>query len=194
MQEVIGSTPIFSTPNYSTMLANIFIVLGCLFALILIVAVIMPKKSTIIANIDIELNKDQVFEYLKHMTNQKYFNKWVMADPNSEMVYTGEDAKVGFKVYWNSKNNNVGEGEQEIIEIVDGEKMKVEIRFVRPMQGTSYSTTTTTAKSDNLTNVNLTFESTSKIPFNVMSALFVPMLRKDMNETLSNLKVLLEKN
>jgi hypothetical protein len=176
------------------MLVNILIVLGCLFALILIAAVIIPKKLTIVTNIDIERNKDQVFEYLKHMTNQKYFNKWVMADPNSEMVYTGEDAKVGFKVYWNSKNNNVGEGEQEIIEIVDGEKMKVEIRFVRPMQGTSYSTTTTTAKSDNLTNVNLTFESTSKIPFNVMSALFVPMLRKDMNETLSNLKVLLEKN
>jgi len=77
------------------MLVNILIVLGCLFALILIVAVIMPKKSTIVADIDIERNKDQVFEYLKHMTNQKYFNKWVMADPNSEMVYTGEDAKVG---------------------------------------------------------------------------------------------------
>ena len=175
------------------MLSTIFTIVGSVFALILLLALIMPKKSTIIADIDIELGKDQVFEYVKHMTNQKYFNKWVMADPNSEMVYTGEDAKVGFKVYWNSKNNNVGEGEQEIIEIVEGEKIKVEIRFVRPMQGTSYSTTTTTMKSENLTNVNLTFESTSKIPFNVMSALFVPMLRKDMNQTLSNLKALLEK-
>ncbi len=175
------------------MLSTIFTIVGSVFALILLLALIMPKKSTIIADIDIELGKDQVFEYVKHMTNQKYFNKWVMADPNSEMVYTGEDAKVGFKVYWNSKNNNVGEGEQEIIEIVEGEKMKVEIRFVRPMQGTSYSTTTTTMKSENLTNVNLTFESTSKMPFNVMSVLFVPMLRKDMNQTLSNLKALLEK-
>lgn len=175
------------------MLQTALIIVGCFFALILIVAIIMPKKSVIVADIDIHASKNKVFDYIKHMKNQKHFNKWVMADPNSEMVYTGEDAQVGFKVYWNSKNNNVGEGEQEIKEIVEGEKFLVEIRFVRPMQGTSYNITTTKEVAENTTNVCMTFESTSKIPFNIMSAMFAPMLKRDMLETLGNLKNLLEK-
>jgi len=175
------------------MLNTILIIIGIVSAIILIAAAILPKKTTIIADILIEKSVSTVFDYVKFQNNQHHYNKWVMADPNAEFKNTGTDATVGFKLYWNSKNNNVGEGEQEIIEIVDQQKIVNEIRFIRPFSGTSLSTMSLNEINENNTKVSLTFESVAKYPYNLMSALMSSVLKKDMGITLQNLKTNLEK-
>ncbi len=175
------------------MLNTILIIIGIVSAIILIAAAILPKKTTIIADILIEKSVSTVFDYVKFQNNQHNYNKWVMADPNAEFKNTGTDATVGFKLYWNSKNNNVGEGEQEIIEIVDQQKIVNEIRFIRPFSGTSLSTMSLNENNTNNTKVSLTFESVAKYPYNLMSALMSSVLKKDMGITLQNLKTNLEK-
>lgn len=175
------------------MLNTILIIIGIVSAIILIAAAILPKKTTIIADILIEKSVSIVFDYVKFQNNQHHYNKWVMADPNAEFKNTGTDATVGFKLYWNSKNNNVGEGEQEIIEIVDQQKIVNEIRFIRPFSGTSLSTMSLNENNTNNTKVSLTFESVAKYPYNLMSALMSSVLKKDMGITLQNLKTNLEK-
>ncbi len=175
------------------MLNTILIIIGIIFAIILIAAAILPKKTTIVTDILIEKPVSTVFDYVKFQNNQHHYNKWVMADPNAEFKNTGTDATVGFKLYWNSKNNNVGEGEQEIIEIVDQQKIVNEIRFIRPFSGTSLSTMSLNENNTNNTKVSLTFESVAKYPYNLMSALMSSVLKKDMGITLQNLKTNLEK-
>ncbi len=175
------------------MLNTILIVIGIIFAIILIAAAILPKKTTIVADILIEKPVSTVFDYVKFQNNQHHYNKWVMADPNAEFKNSGTDATVGFKLYWNSKNNNVGEGEQELIEIVDQQKIVNEIRFIRPFSGTSLSTMSLNENNENNTKVSLTFESVAKYPYNLMSALMSSVLKKDMDITLNNLKTNLEK-
>ena len=170
------------------MLNTILIIIGIIFAIILIAAAILPKKTTIIAEITIEKPIAIIFDYVKYLNNQHHYNKWVMADPAAEFKNTGTDATVGYTLYWNSKNNNVGEGEQEIIEIVDQQKIAYEIRFERPFKGTSNSTISLNKSSENSTIVSLTFESVSKYPYNLMSALMSSMLKKDMQQTLTNLQ------
>lgn len=175
------------------MLNTILIVTGIIFTIILLAAAILPKKTTIVSEITLQQPVTIVFDYLKFMNNQHQYNKWVMADPTAEFKNTGTDGTVGFKLYWNSKNNNVGEGEQEIMEIVDQQKIVHEIRFERPFKGTSTSTMSLNEINEKNTKVSLTFESVSKYPYNLMSALMSSVLKKDMGITLNNLKSIFEK-
>lgn len=174
------------------MLNTILIVIGIIFAIILVAAAILPKKTTIVSEINIEKPVSTVFDYVKYLNNQHHYNKWVMADPSAEFKNTGTDATVGYKLYWNSKNNNVGEGEQEITEIVDQQKIAYEIRFERPFKGTSNSIISVNQVNENSTAVTMTFESVSKYPYNLMSAIMSSMLKKDMQQTLTNLQGVLK--
>ena len=69
----------------------------------------------------------EVYDYLKFLNNMKYYNKWVMADPNAKMTTKGTDGTVGFISAWDSENKQVGKGEEEIIKLVDGESIDFEI-------------------------------------------------------------------
>jgi len=174
------------------MLNTILIVVGIIFGLILLIAAFLPKNSIITQSIQIQKDKKTVFDFVKHINNQHQYNKWVMADPNADFQTSGEDGKIGFILSWNSKNSNVGEGEQEIMELNDNQHIKIEIRFKRPFSGTSYQNITFQSPTETSTEISMTFESTSKYPYNLMSALMKGVLQKDMGITLGNLKTILE--
>ncbi len=175
------------------MLNTILIVVGIIFAVILIIAAFLPKNTVITESVEINNDLSTVFNFVKTINNQHQYNKWVMADPNAEFNTHGTDGTVGFILSWNSKNNNVGEGEQEILEITENKHIKIEIRFKRPFSGTSYQNITFNSNSEKSTSVEMTFESSSKYPYNLMSALMKSVLKKDMGITLNNLKNILEK-
>ena len=46
----------------------------------------------------------------------------------------GTDGTPGFVSAWNSTSNEVGEGEQEIKKITEGERVDTELRFKRPFE------------------------------------------------------------
>ena len=174
------------------MLNTILIVAGIIFGLILMIAAFLPKNTIITESIVIQKDQSTVFNFVKQINNQHQYNKWVMADPNADFQTFGEDGHVGFILSWNSTNSNVGEGEQEIIEISDNQHIKIEIRFKRPFSGTSYQNITFLTPTDSSTEVKMTFESSAKYPYNLMSALMKGVLKKDMGITLGNLKNVLE--
>lgn len=174
------------------MLYIILISVGAFIALVLIIALLMPKKSQLSSEIVINKPKSEVFDFIIHMRNQEKYSKWVMADPNAKLVYKGEDGKVGFISEWKSENKNVGEGAQELIKIEDGEYYEIELRFEKPFKGISYSKTITQTVAQNQTKVVTTFSSTTPYPMNIMLPMLKNMLLKDMNETATNLKKILE--
>jgi hypothetical protein len=108
--------------------------------------------------------------------------------------FRGTDGTVGFVSAWDSAEKNVGKGEQEILKIVEGEKIDYELRFMKPFESTSYATFSTTSASDSQTKVAWSFNGKMKYPMNLM-LLFMnmeKMIGKDLDKGLQNLKVLLE--
>lgn len=173
----------------------VFYIILSVIALPFVLALFVKKEYTIERSIDIERPKAEVFDYIRYVKNTGNFSVWVMADPDSKRDYSGTDGAVGFVFKWNSKDNQVGEGEQEIVLIEDGQKIEFEIRFIRPFKGKAVSFMETTAVSENTTRVRWVFRNVMNYPMNIAGLFlnFDKLLGKDQETSLRNLKQILEK-
>lgn len=160
-------------------------------ALLLIIALILKKEHYVKREIVINAPRQKVFDFLKVLKNQDKFNKWAKADPDRKWEYRGTDGTVGFIIAW-SGNKKAGEGEKEIMAIIEGKKIETQIRFVKPMSMTADVIMETETVSENQTRVSLINSGTMKYPMN----LFIPMAEKkfpkDMDDSLATLKGILE--
>lgn len=174
------------------MLQIILLALVGLVAVILLAAMFMKKEYSLSVSVIINKSQSDVFNYIKFLKHQEKYSKWVMADPNVKMNYTGTDGTVGFKAAWESNDKNVGVGEQEIIEIMEGNGYRVEIRFEKPFKGISYATNSTEVIDANTTKLTTVFDTKTPFPMNIMVPMISKMLIKDMNQNANNLKKILE--
>ncbi|GAL86203.1 polyketide cyclase [Sporocytophaga myxococcoides] len=170
-----------------------FILLGILglIALLLITAIFVPKEYAIEREVTINKPKAQVFEYIKHVKNQNYFNEWVMMDPRMNKEYRGTDANVGFVFAWDGEK--AGKGEQEIKNISEGEKVDLELRFIKPFESTAYAYLVTESEGNEATKVKWGMTGKSKYPFNFMNLMISGTLGTQLDKGLQKLKVILEK-
>ncbi|MDF0716242.1 SRPBCC family protein [Muricauda sp. 334s03] len=162
-------------------------------ALILILAVIAPKDYDVSRSIEIHKGKSDVFAYLKSLKKQDEWSPWGKRDPNMEKKFTGTDGEVGAISSWKG-NKEVGEGEQEIINIVEGERIDSELRFLKPFKSTSDAYIVTKEVDPNITKVIWGFSGKNKFPMSIMM-LFMNMdkaVGKDFEEGLASLKEILE--
>jgi len=177
-------------------LIGIIIVLVGVIVLFLIIGLFVKKDYSVGKEIVVNKPKTAVFEYLKFLKNQNKFSIWASMDPNMKTVFKGTDGTVGFVSAWESDNNkNVGKGEQEILKIVDGERIDYDIRFLKPFKSTSWAYITTAAVNDNQTKVHWGFTGKMKYPSN-LTMLFMNMEKLvggDLEKGLQNLKAILEK-
>jgi hypothetical protein len=171
---------------------TILLVLAGIIALLLILALFMKKYHYVKREIMIHAPLQKVFEFLKLLKNQDQFNKWAKTDPDRNWEYKGTDGTVGFIISWKG-NKKAGEGEKEIMNIIEGKRIETRIRFVKPMVTTADVIMETEAVSGDKTKVSLINSGTLKYPMN----LFIPMAEKkfpkDMDESLATLKSILEK-
>lgn len=175
------------------MLTTLLIALATIIVLLLLAAAVMPKKYALASSVVIDRPQAQVFDYIRQIKNQEHYSKWVMADPNLQIVYTGTDGEPGFISTWKSQLKNVGEGAQEITKVIPGQGYEVEIRFEKPFKGTSYATAMTWPVADGKTKVTTTFHTSMPFPMNAMAPMLKKMLLKDMDQTAKNLKEQLER-
>ena len=113
----------------------LYILLG-IVVLIAILAALAPKTYNVSRSIQISRPKAEVFNYLKYLKKQDEWSPWAKRDPNMEQKFTGTDGEVGAISYWNG-NKEVGEGEQELTKIIDGERIESELRFLKPWKSES---------------------------------------------------------
>jgi hypothetical protein len=85
------------------MLTTILIALIGLIVLLLLAAAVMPREYTLASSVVINRLQATVFDYIRHIKNQERYSKWVMADPNLHIVYTGTDGEPGFTSTWKSE-------------------------------------------------------------------------------------------
>jgi hypothetical protein len=172
----------------------LFVILGFV-ALVLITAGLVKKEYAVEREVVINKPKAVVFEYIKALKNQDNFSVWAQRDPHMKKEFRGTDGTVGFVSAWDSENEHVGKGEQEIKKITEGERIDFELRFIKPFEATDYAYMTTEAVADSSTKVKWGFNGKMPYPMNLM-LLFMDMdkmLGKDLEQGLTNLKAILEK-
>jgi hypothetical protein len=174
-------------------LKKILVVVLIIIAIPLIVALFVKKEYTVQREITINKPKNEVFDYVKHLRNQDNYSKWVRMDPNMKKDFRGNDGTVGFVYAWDG-NDNAGKGEQEIKNIIEGERVDVEIRFKKPMEGLAYAPIITEDVAPNRTKVKWGMQGKSPYPLNFMNLFMDGMLGKDLEISLNTLKGVLEKS
>jgi hypothetical protein len=164
-------------------------------ALALIAALFMPKEYSVEREVVINQPKDSVFSYIKYLKNQDNFSVWAKTDPKMKKTFTGVDGTVGAISAWESNDENVGVGEQEIKKITEGDRIDFELRFKTPFEATEEAYMTTESISSTETKVKWGFNGEMDYPMNLMLP-FLQMdkvIGNDLQTGLDNLKVILEK-
>jgi hypothetical protein len=110
------------------------LIIIAVIAIPLLLALLIKKTYTAKRSIVINQPKAVVFDYLRYLRNQDNFSKWATMDPHMKKTYTGTDGTVGFVSAWDSKQKNVGAGEQEIKQINEGTSLVYDLRFIRPFK------------------------------------------------------------
>jgi uncharacterized membrane protein len=176
------------------MIVKILIVFVVIIGVLLIIALFVKKQYVVEREITVNKPKQEVFDYIKHLKNQDNFSKWVMQDPVMKKNFKGTDGTVGFVYAWDSQNKNAGKGEQEIMNIKEGEKLDVEVRFEKPFAGIAHTPFTTEAVSQNETKVRWGMTGENPYPRNIMNLFMDKMMGKDIETSLTTLKGILEKS
>ena len=173
----------------------VILIVAAIIAIPFILALITKKNYSIERNIVINRPKLVVFDYIKYLKNQDYYSKWVMMDPTKKKSFRGTDGTIGFVYAWDG-NKQAGKGEQEIINIKEGERIDVEIRFERPFAAIAQAPFILEELSENETRLKWGMSSTMNYPMNII-LLFMDadkLLGKDLQTSLTTLKGILENN
>jgi hypothetical protein len=167
-------------------------VIAGIIALLLIIALFMKKEHYVKREIIINAPRQKVFDYIRLLKNQDTFNEGAMADADRKREFKGTDGTVGYIYAW-SGDKDAGEGEKEITNIIEGQRIEMEIRFVKPMTTSARIIMETEFLSDNQTKVCWSNAGTLKYPVNIMIPMLEKHVVKDMDTSLSTLKNILEK-
>lgn len=179
---------------------KIIIALGMIIVLAVIgvaaFAMFMPTDFAVEREITINRPKAEVFAYAKMLKNQNEWGPWFKKDPGMKQEFRGIDGEAGFIAAWNSEKDDVGQGEQEIKKIVEGERIETELRFTKPYESKSDAYMTMDAVGENQTKVKWGFTGSMPRPMNLMLVVMDmdKAVGKDFDEGLGTLKAILEKN
>ena len=175
-------------------LKNILLVIIGIVVLILVVAIFVPKEYAVERAITVDLPASEVFEYVVLLKNQDNYSVWAQKDPNMKKTFTGEDGTVGFISAWDSEDEEVGRGEQEIIKIEQNFSVDYELRFYEPFEATDNAYMITEVVNTSQTKVMWGFRGEFPYPMNLM-LLFINMedeLGTALSDGLNNLQAILE--
>lgn len=172
----------------------LFIVLAIL-ALILVAALFVDGSFQVERKHLYKAPAEEVFNYIRYLENQSQYTAWAEMDPDMEITYEGIDGTVGFLYSWKSTNDDIGSGEQQLIE-VDPENYHVvsELRMKNPWERQALLSMKVISASSNESELIWTFSSKTPYPFNIMN-LFVTFdayIAPDLERGLENLEEILD--
>jgi len=174
-----------------SVLIDILGIVAGIIALLLIIALLMKREHYVKREIIINAPRKNVFDYLRLLKNQDTFNNGAMVDADRKKEFKGSDGTVGYVYAW-SGNKDAGEGEKEITNIIDGKRIEMEIRFVKPMTTSAQIILETESLSDDQTRVRWSNAGTLKYPVNIMIPILEKHVVKDLDASLLTLKNILE--
>lgn len=174
------------------MKTKILIAIGVLIGIIGALAAAAPDVQHVEREIVVNAPRAQVFAYLNDIKNQEAWSPWLKMDPNAKLAYSGPDSGVGAISTWDG-NKDLGKGEQEIKSVTKNERINIELRFEKPMEGISQSYFITEDAGEGQTKVRWGFDSEMKFPCNIISMFMQGYMEGIFDKGLADLKAVLEK-
>ncbi|MBU2018528.1 MAG: SRPBCC family protein [Bacteroidetes bacterium] len=176
-------------------LKKLFYGILVLIALFLIAAFFVDGKYSVEKKIVVNRPSAEVYDYLKNLKNQAEYSVWQKIDPQMKKSYIGKDGTVGFVSAWESNNDKVGKGEQELTKLIEGQRIEMELRFFEPFEANDKAYFTTKKQGLNSTEVSWGFKGEMSYPTNLFLLVMdmEELIGKDLEEGLVNLKSQLEK-
>lgn len=104
----------------------IFLILLAIAAIVLMA--LSPKKLVFEESISIAAPAKMIYNKVNDFKTWESWSPWMEMDPNAEHTYTNKTTGVGAKWSWKG-NKEVGEGNQTIVESVDGKSIKTALEF-----------------------------------------------------------------
>ena len=170
----------------------LYILIG-IVVLIAILGLIAPKSFNVSRSVDIARPPSDVYNYVRFLQKQAEWSPWELKDPNMNKQFEGTDGEVGAISKWQG-NKEVGEGEQEIIQLTPNKRVDARLRFFKPWKSESDAYMITDDNGSGGTTFTWGFSGKNKFPFSIMM-LFMNMDKAvggDFEQGLSMLKSNLE--
>ncbi|WP_326984901.1 SRPBCC family protein [Chryseobacterium sp. MYb264] len=82
----------------------------------------------------IEAPCEKVWEHIASTKEMNVWNPFAKADPNIQITYSGIQGTVGDAYHWKG-NDEVGEGEETITEVIPNKKLSCNLHFIKPWEG-----------------------------------------------------------
>lgn len=156
-------------------------------------ALIVKSDYKVERSTEIKADYEVVFPLISNLKEMRLWSPWHDRDTLMEEWYEGTDGAPGSIHRWKG-NDEVGEGEQEIISIRP-DRIDMEIRFQKPFKATNPGWILIDTKDSETVSVTWGFSGKIPRPLNLM-LLFSDLeeaIGKDYEEGLSRLKALAEK-
>lgn len=169
------------------------LVLVALVAIALIFPAFLPRTFAVERSIRIDRPREEVFDYLARLTNQPAFSSWSKLDPDMSTRVSGKDGEVGSIYSWTSVERNVGAGELEIKGLTRPSRLDLEIRIHSPFESTDPTYILLETVDGNSTQMKQVYTGKINYPMNILCSMVCDTVGKGMDETLANLKKVLEK-
>ena len=169
----------------------ILLVISGIIALLFIIPLFMKKQHYVKREIVINAPVQKVFSFLRMLENQEKFNKWASVESDRKKEFKGTDGTVGFIYAW-SGGKKAGQGEKEIMNIIENKKIETEIRFIKPIAVSASAIFETEALSDNQTKVSFINCGKLKYPLNLLIPMAEKNFAKDLEGSLATLKSIME--
>lgn len=169
-----------------------YILLGLVGGFVLIfaiLAIMAPKETQLTRSVVINLSQQELYEKLRSLRFSLEWSPWADRDPDQEYSFSGEDGTVGSMYAWKG-NKQVGEGEQEVIQLTPHSRIDTELRFIKPFQSISSSWLELEPLGEQQTKVTWGFHTYNKIPMSIF-LIFINMeksLGGDFEKGLAKLK------
>lgn len=111
------------------LIRNILIGLVTLAAVVAIVGMFLPRYVSVERDVVIDAAPEAVFPRIHSLQAFSEWSPWGGIDPDMVVVYSGPEQGVGNVMEWTSDHPDVGNGRQEILEVVENESVRTALDF-----------------------------------------------------------------
>ncbi|MEL6673031.1 MAG: GyrI-like domain-containing protein [Bacteroidota bacterium] len=174
-------------------LRTVLVALAILVVAVTLVGLLAPNEYTVSRTAQIEAPQSLIYDYARHFEHYQRWNPWSSKDPNMTSEIKGTDGTVGAVYSW-AGNEEVGTGNQEIMQLVANERILSKVNFITPFESSADAAIDIKASGSG-SEVSWGFKTRFPFPFNIMG-LFMDLdaqVGNDYEKGLQNLKAMTEK-
>ncbi|ABD53028.1 SRPBCC family protein [Jannaschia sp. CCS1] len=111
------------------LLRNILIGLVSLVVVLAIIGMFLPRYVSVERDIMVNAAPEDVYPHVNSLQAFSEWSPWGDIDPDMVVTYSGPEEGVGNVMEWTSDHPNVGNGRQEILEVVENESVRSALDF-----------------------------------------------------------------